>query len=127
MPDLKKFIRDLNETWRNAQYENLYEFFHKKVVMLPPGSSQPIEGIEPMVESYRQFGSSGMIHRFDIMDIVLYRYESVTICHMRFEVDYEIESGRYREKGLEVYAIDTSGSNPLIVWRSQIALETDET
>lgn len=126
MKDIKKFIRDLTKTWRSFRYDDLYEYFHEKVVMLPPGTNQPIEGIEPMVESYRQFGSMGTIHKFDITDLKLYHYESVAICHMQFEVDYEIESGRFREQGLEVYAIDTSGPKPKIVWRTQVTLDADQ-
>ncbi len=124
--ELEQFIQDLNETWRSARYDDLYEYYHENVVMLPPGSNKPIEGIESMVESYRQFGSFGTIHGFDIADLNFYHYESVTICHMQFEVDYEIESGRFQESGLEIYVIDTSGPKPKIIWRSQVTLNADE-
>ena len=127
MVDLEQFIRDLTETWKSFHYDDLYEYFHEKVVMLPPGSSQPMVGVEPMVESYRQFGSMGTIHEFSITDLAVYEYESVAICHMQFEVDYEIESGRFQEQGMEVYAIDTSGGMPKIVWRSQVPRNAKET
>lgn len=48
------------------------------------------------------------------------------MCHLKFEVDYEIESGRFREEGLEVYAIDTSGQKPKVVWRKQLTLQTND-
>ena len=120
MTDLKQFIRELNDTWRDHRFDDLYEYFHDKVVMLPPGSSRPIVGIEPMVQSYREFGSIGTIHGFDITDLTLYYYKPVAICNLRFDVDYEIESGRFREHGLDVYVIDTSGSKPKVVWRTQV-------
>ena len=126
MKELEQFIHNLNETWRSARYENLYEYFHENVVMLPPGTNQPIEGIEQMVESYRQFGSFGTIHEFDITDLKFYHYGSVAMCHMQFKVDYEIETGRFQESGLEIYAIDSSGPKPIIVWRSQVTLNANE-
>ena len=68
----------------------------------------------------------GTIHKFHINNLTTYDFELLTICHMQFDVDYEIESGRFREEGLEVYTIDTSGSKPKVVWRSQVALNTDD-
>ncbi len=126
MTNIDKFVRDLNTAWGDHRYEDLYEFFHDDVVMLPPGTSEPIVGIEPMIESYRQFVSMGTIHAFDITNLTVYEYGTFSMCHMRFEVDYEIESGRFREEGLEVYAIDTSGAGPRIVWRTQIAMKPSD-
>lgn len=123
MTDIDKFVRDLNTAWKDRRYEDLYKYFHDDVVMLPPGTGEPIMGIEPMVQSYRQFVSMGTIHSFDITNVTMYEYGAVSMCHMRFDVDYEIESGRFREEGLEVYAIDTSDADPRVVWRTQIAMQ----
>ncbi len=127
MADIEQFIRGLNAAWMNDRYDELYSYFHDRVVMLPPGSSQPIVGIEPMVESYRQFGSMGTLHSFDIKGLRIFDYGSVVICHLRFDVDYETEAGRFQETGLEIYTIETSGPKPKIVWRSQLSLTVDDT
>jgi len=126
MTDLKQFVRDLNEAWKNHRYDDLYAYFHEKVVMLPPGGSQPIVGVESMIQSYRQFGSMGTIHAFHILALTLYEFGSITMCHLRFDVDYEIESGRFREKGVEVYAIDASGLQPKVIWRTQLPLNEND-
>ena len=119
-------MRDLNTAWRDHRYKDLYEYFHDDVVMLPPGTGEPVVGIESMVQSYRQFVSMGTIHAFDITNLAVYEYGTVSMCHMRFEVDYEMESGRFREEGMEVYAIDTSGADPRVVWRTQIATKSSD-
>ena len=93
--------------------------------MLPPGSNRPIIGIEPMVESYRQFGTMGTIHGFNITDIEVHEFESAAVCHVQFEVDYEIEAGRFQEEGMEVLTIETGGEKPKIIWRSQLPLKSD--
>lgn len=87
---------------------------------------KPVDGIEPLVRSYREFGSMGKIHSFDIIDLAVYEFDVVSICHMRFEVDCEIESGRIREEGLEAYVIDTYGAAPRVVWRTQIATNAND-
>ncbi|NOZ60333.1 MAG: hypothetical protein GXO74_01490 [Calditrichaeota bacterium] len=125
MTNIEQFIRDLNKAWLDGRYDDLYDYYDNAVVMLPPGSSTPIVGIEPMVESYRKFGSSCTIHKFAIAEITLYSWKKVAMCHLKFEIDYEIKSGRFREEGLEIYAIDTSGAKPKVVWRTQLTLQTN--
>lgn len=125
MSDITQFIRDLNQAWVDNRYDDLYDYYDNAVIMLPPGSSTPIEGIEPIISSYRDFGSSAAIHNFNILEIKAYSWKNIAMCHLQFEVDYEIESGRFKEKGLEVYAIDTSGPKLKVVWRSQFTLQTN--
>ena len=125
MADIEQFVRDLNRAWRDRRFEDLCEYFHHDVVLLPPGTDEPIVGIEPMIQSYRQFDSVATVHAFEIHDLTAYEFGALAICHLRFEVDYEMESGRFHEKGLEVYAIESSGTGPRVVWRTQIAREQD--
>ena len=94
--------------------------------MLSPGGDKSIVGVEPMIRSYRQFGALGKVHAFDITALAVYEYGATAMCHVRFEVDYDMKSGRFREEGLEVYAIDTSGTKPRVVWRTQIAIDPND-
>jgi ketosteroid isomerase-like protein len=126
MHDLKKFIHDLNKSWMEGRYDDLHEYYHKDVVLLPPGMDQPVKGAEAMVESYRQFGAMGTVHKIDILDIQVFSFHSAAVCHVKFDVDYEIEAGRFQEQGMEVYTIDTSGDSPKIIWRTQVTLKTYE-
>ncbi len=125
MTNIEQFIRDLNQAWLDGRYDDLYDYYDPAVVMLPPGSDTPVVGIGPLVESYRQFGSSATLHKFDITEITLYSWNNLTMCHLKFEVDYEIESGRFREEGLDIYAINSSGIKPKVVWRTQLALQAN--
>lgn len=125
--DMQQFFQKLNETWQNGRYEDLYDFYHEDVVMLPPGAREPIVGVEPMVESYRHFGAIGTIHTFDIKKPAVYDFGQVVMCHVPFYIDYEIEAGRFQEEGLEVYAVDKSRLNPKIVWRTQLPMKAENT
>jgi len=115
----------MNTAWQEARYDSLYLFFHSDVVMLPPGSDQPIQGVEAMVESYRQFGAMGTIHAFEIKKVDVFETDGAAMVHMLFFVDFEIEAGRFQEEGMEVYTVDVFGDNPLVVWRTQIPLKKE--
>ncbi len=82
MINIDKFVRDLNTAWADHRYEDLCEYFHDDVVMLPPGAGEPIVGIEPMVQSYRRFVSMGTIHSFNITNLTVYEYGTFSMCHM---------------------------------------------
>ncbi len=123
--NVKQFIKELTDTWLEERYDDLYEFFHQDVALLPPGSVAPIIGRELVIDSYRQFASVGTVHKFDILEITLHTYEHTTVCDMLFEVDYELDAGRYHERGLEVYVIDTSGPKFNILWRTQFQLSEE--
>ena len=122
---VKKFLEDLNNTWLNKQYDDLHAFYDENVVMLPPGGAEPVTGVENMVDSYRQFGSMGTIHSFNMTGISTYEFDETIICHMQFDIDYEIESGRFKEKGLEIYILKETNNAYKIIWRTQINLSAE--
>ena len=123
MKDIGAFVREMNRTWQEGRFDDLAQYFHQRVVMLLPGSLQAEQGVEPMVESYRGFSAMAKIHRFDLTDVGLFPFENVVMCHARFTVDYEIPSGRFEEEALEIYAVDTAGQVPKILWRTQMQLK----
>ncbi len=118
--DLQRFIADLNDTWREARYDDLPRFFAEGVGLLPQGYVDPIVGVDAMVESYRQFGAEGKVHRFEVTQEHCHTYPGVAVYRLYFDVDYEIESGRFVESGLETYCISLAGDAPKIVWRTQL-------
>jgi ketosteroid isomerase-like protein len=119
MKELETLVRDLIRAWREGRYEDLERFFHPDAVLLPPEGA-PIVGRAPLVESYREFDSVAVVHEFTAHEVIAHAFGGTAVAHMRFGIDYEIDGGRSRESGIEVYAIDTSGSEPLVVWRTQI-------
>ena len=120
MADFAQIIRDLNGAWFEGRYDDLHAYFAADVVMLPPGGMEPVAGVSSMVESYREFGSLGVVHGFEILGVVVHEFGPLAVCEMTFTIDYEAEAKRFRERGLEIYVLDTSGDDPRIVWRTQI-------
>lgn len=124
--DVDRFVRALNQTWVERRYDDLAAFFDDDVVLLMAGTGTTVVGVAAMVDSYRQFGAIGTVHNFEIESVELHPSGPVVIAHLRFEIDYSIASGRYRERGLEVYAVDVSGDAPRVAWRHQVPIEGDD-
>ena len=120
MADLEKFIQDMNRAWQQDRFDAVQACYAENAIMLVPGRAEPISGAAAITDSYREFVETAEVHAFDVTDIRLFEYPSSTVCHTAFTVDYEIESGRFTEHGVDVYVIDDSGESPTIIWRTQI-------
>lgn len=121
---VEKTIRKLNECWLRGDYPALAGLFHQDAVLLPPQSEQPIVGREAIVDGYRRFGDMGDIHEFEIVSLHTYLFDHTAICHMRFNIDYAINERRFRESGMEIYALRRADERWQIVWRTQITQST---
>lgn len=125
METTEQFIRNLNDAWINKQFDDLRKYFHDSVVMLPPGATVAITGADNMVESYRQFVDTAKIHAFQTKQISCFNFDSISVCHMPFEIDYEYGGQRSREVGMEVYSIGKFASGLKVVWRTQVPADTN--
>lgn len=126
MNDIDAFVREMNRSWVEGRFEDLARYFDEQVVMLLPGTGKAMVGVGPMVESYREFCAMAHVQRFEIDEIATFPFGDHLMCHAHFTGDYEIPSGRFREEGLEIYAIAVSESSPRILWRTQMALREPE-
>lgn len=114
-------VRELNRLWLEGDYEQLGRLFHRDAVLLTPDGERSIVGRDAIVDGYRQFGAMGKINEFEIRALESYPFRASTVCHMHFGIDYEIDSRRYREEGIEVYLLQRAGHRGgwKIVWRTQ--------
>ena len=125
------FILRLNEAWQAGRFDELADFYHPDVVLLPPDAGEPIRGREAVVGSYREFAEAATLIEFQVTGMDVFEFTESggsSVCHMRFEIEYQTEGQRFRESGLEVYAMcETSESTqPIILWRSQAVLDAEE-
>ncbi len=118
--EVETFIENLNAAWLTGDYDSLYDYFARDVVMELSGSEEPITGVADLVESYREFGESGALEHFEVTRLKTIEHEAFSICHMDFEVAYQLDDNRYRERGRDIYVIASEdGDSPSIVWRTQ--------
>ena len=120
---LRDFVERLNQAWLDLRFEDLRSFFHDDAILMPPGADEAIVGADAIVATYRQFTSLATIQRFEISRYDLFGRNDVTFCHAFFAIEYTMEGKRSQERGCEIYAVDTSGGAPLVVWRTQLTIE----
>ncbi len=120
--NIESFLVALNDTWLDQNFDELYAYFSKDCVLLTPSGSETLEGVEAMVDSYRQFSTLAQINDFGITDIQTFTRSDLAVCHLSFEIDYQIGADRHVEQGMEIYVVSVTGSYLQVVWRTQKAL-----
>jgi ketosteroid isomerase-like protein len=128
---IRALILRLNEAWQAGRFNELADFYHPDVVLLPPDAGEPIRGRAAVVASYREFAEAATLIEFQVTGMDVFEFSGSggsSVCHMRFEIEYETAGQRFRESGLEVYVMsETSDSTqPVILWRSQAVLDAEE-
>jgi uncharacterized protein (TIGR02246 family) len=123
--EAERLVRELNATWQEGDLDKLAGFFHESVVLLPPDSGEPIVGRDAVLETYRNFLQSAVLHDFTETTLTSFDFPGTVIVHMGFAVDFSVGEQRMRDSGLEVYAVDTSETELQVIWRSQTILRTE--
>ncbi|MCZ6710059.1 MAG: hypothetical protein O7B25_06840, partial [Gammaproteobacteria bacterium] len=76
-----------------------------------------------------EFADAATLHEFEVTSIDTFVFDDTAVCHMRFEIEYETDRGRFRESGLEIYVVlnaTSDSTQPAIVWRSQAVVDAIE-
>ncbi|MDR8393266.1 nuclear transport factor 2 family protein [Aliifodinibius sp. S!AR15-10] len=116
---IEQLVQRLNDCWINDKLENLDMFFHKKVVMLEPGTNRKITGREEMVESYREFTESAKVSDFKINDMLIDIFDSTAVAFYTYRIQYQVENTKYDESGSEILVFNRHNDRWQIIWRTQ--------
>jgi len=127
---IRDFLSELNACWPRGDLDALAAFYHPDVVLMPPDLGAPILGREAVVASYEEFLDAATLERFDVTALDTFSFTgahdpgAVHMAHLTFEIHYRLDSERYLEKGLEIYALMETAQGLRIVWRQQTVLDS---
>lgn len=121
-----RFVRDLNEAWLAGRIEDLYPFFHERVIVVPPGSAEGLVGRNAMVASYRQFAEQATIRRFEELGLGVDVFDKTAIATVRFAIVYELGGQVFDEFGTDLLVMVHGDQGWQIVWRTQLNVTDSE-
>src|SRR5262245_3447201 len=118
--EVETFVRQLNTTWLESRFDDLHQFFDDEVIMRPPGMKGIMVGREGMVESFRKFMQEAKVHGFTTDAITVDVVSDTAVTNLDFEIDYEYQGERYKERGSEILVWSRRSGSWRIVWRTQL-------
>jgi ketosteroid isomerase-like protein len=115
---IRHVIRTINECWLARRYAEIADHVAEEVVIAPPGSEVRLRGRDAYVQSYRDYDQAAKTHEFlpGEPQIDVTGQTAVAICP--FEVLYELNGTRYRERGRDMLVFSRSTGEWRVVWRS---------
>jgi len=117
---VENLVYNLQDAWLNNRPDELEQFYHPNVVLLPPGGGEPVEGREAVIESYARFLQAANVNRFEITGLQVDLFDATALATVRFEIDYSMEKETRREQGIEILVLKRSNESWVIIWRTQI-------
>ena len=121
---ISRVLTALNQAWIGGQVERLRQFLHPGVILATPGFGERVHGSDAYVSGHRDFAESATIHGFSEAVSEVDIIEDVAVVNYRYELDYERSGKRYASSGRDLYVLQKTGDNWLVVWRT--ILDVDE-
>ncbi|MCB2201056.1 nuclear transport factor 2 family protein [bacterium] len=113
-------MRSINRAWTEKDFDAFEEFFREDAVMLMPGFKEKVEGRQPLCDSYRQFAEMSTVYRYEEEEPSIDVIGNVAMVTYGYTIDYELESGRFEEKGRDLFLFIKTDGEWKAAWRTML-------
>ncbi len=117
---IRKILRGVTAAWREGRLEVLEGLLAADVVYVQPGLEERLRGVPACIESYRQFLDAATVHDYREEEPSIDVSGDVAVATVPFAIDYEIESGRFRESGHDLIVLARRNGTWRVQWRTLI-------
>lgn len=111
-------VRAINDCWSEGRYDDLLRYFHEEMVLVMPGFEERVEGVEPIIASYRDFGEQATIHAFEPSEPRVDVIGQSAITATPFTIDYDFDGSRYHETGVDLLVFVRADDGWRVRWRT---------
>jgi Domain of unknown function (DUF4440) len=118
-------VESVNRAWLEGRYAEIGRYVHEEVMIAPPGVPA-VRGREAFVQSYADFGAAATIHAFEPEAVQVDCWGATAVAQCPYVIDYEIPSGRYKERGTDLLVLSRTDSGWQICWRTLSSSAIDE-
>lgn len=118
-----QLVRAANDAWTSGRPSDTAPLFHPSVVMLSTSGEVLVEGREAMVGSFVQYCERARTHSFEELEPDVRVFGDTAIVTYVFDVEYEIDGQRHRERGRELLVFGRDEDTWRAVSRQQLKLE----
>ncbi len=126
MKSIRDIVDRLNTAWPAGRLDELEDVFDPGVVLVPPPPAHRVAGRDAVIQSYRDFMSQAVLHRFRVEqpDIDVFGTTAVACCP--YTIDYEMEGRRWLGTGRDILVLHEGESGWRVVWRTVVAGPEEE-
>lgn len=114
---IRAVIADINRAWLDRRFDDLLPCFHPGMVIVAPGFTQRLDGATACAESYREFMAAAVVRAFEASPADVDVWGDTAVASYAYDIDYEMNGGRLREQGRDLFVFTRVGGEWRAVWR----------
>jgi hypothetical protein len=118
--DFVTFTEEMDRCWMERRFSDLSRYIADDVVMVAPGGTPRMEGLDAAVESYRQFMGRSEVSRFVASDHIVTLRGHAAIVEYDWRMAWRDHGIDNEAKGREILAVVHRDTGWRVVWRTQL-------
>ncbi|HKI98117.1 MAG TPA: nuclear transport factor 2 family protein [bacterium] len=118
-------LQRLNAAWLHGELDNLSELLHERMVIVPPGFQQRIEGAVACAEGYQEFARLATVESYEESDATVEVFGATAIVSYLYQLTYTMEGASYQDSGHDLYVFVHEDGRWQAVWRTLVPLLSD--
>lgn len=115
---IRAIVRQINNYWRDKEYDKIGGHLASEVVIVPPGSGERITGRQAYIQSYRDYDEGSKTLAFHSGDPDVDVVGATAVAVTAFTVVFEINGARHHEQGRDILAFSRETDGWKVAWRT---------
>ena len=113
-------LQRINAAWLRGELDNLSETLHERMLVVPPGFTQRIEGAVSCAEGYQDFARTATVQSYEESDASVDVFGATAVVSYRYRLTYTMEGTSYQDTGNDVYVFVFEDDRWQAVWRTLV-------
>ena len=118
--EVRDVIDKINRTWLKGDPADLETFFHRDVVIQPPGPGPRVHGRDACIASYEAFAREAQIKRFEPEDAEIDIFGDTAVATYRYRIVYAMNGRNYDDMGGELLVFLNGMEGWRVAWRTML-------
>lgn len=110
-------IKNINIAWTKGKIEDIKKYLYKGIVIVSPDFKNRLNGIDDVLNSYKEFYENSKIYDFSENDFNVEIFDKIVATDYKYHIIYEINNKKYDGTGREIWTFGKINDRWLAVWR----------
>jgi ketosteroid isomerase-like protein len=118
--EIRAIVQRIHDAWSQGRPEDLHQYFDDRMVIRGPEFLVMGRGRDACVQSYAGFLKVATVHEYDRGEPEIDLHGDTAVAVYSWKMTYSLESGRYTEKGHDLFVFSRASGEWRAIWRTML-------